>query len=91
MKKTALTVILYAIAISLTLISIAPYNRFKLLSMIVLISIAAGLLLSMTLVIWYEGTFKERLKQAMSAGFPLAALFFIAGYVYIIIESLIRK
>jgi hypothetical protein len=91
MKKIILTIILFAIAIALTFMSIAPYNKIMLLCTVLLFSIVAGLLMSLTLIAWYEGNFRERLAQAASIGFPLAAGSFILGYAYIIIESLIRK
>lgn len=92
MKKVIPSVILYAVAIALTFVSIAPYNKFMLLGAVLLFSVVAGSVMSLTLVTWYEGnTFRERLGQAAAVGFPLAAGSFILGYVYIIVESLIRK
>ncbi|MGZ3929897.1 MAG: hypothetical protein ACXVPQ_05540 [Bacteroidia bacterium] len=89
MKKIILTIILYAIAIALTFVSIAPNT--KVILFVLMISIVAGSLMSLTLVVWYEGNFREKIIQAAAVGFPLAAGSFILGYTYIIVESLIRK
>jgi hypothetical protein len=92
MKKVVLSVVLYAIAFALTFISVAPHNKFMLVAGVTLFSIVAGLLLSLTLLVWETGdTFKERMIKACSLGFPLAAASFILGYGYVIIQSLIRS
>lgn len=91
MKKILLSVVLYAIAFALTFMSVAPYNKFMLIVFVTLFSIVAGLLLSMTLLVWETGTFKERLSKAAGLGFPLAAVSFILGYAYVIIQSLIHN
>jgi len=90
MKKVILSVILYSIVIALTLITLAPYSKVTVVGLVVLFSVVAGFLLSLTLIVWYEGSFRDRLAQAAALGFPLAAASFIFGYVYIIVESLIR-
>ena len=92
MKKILLSVVLYGIAFAFTFISVAPHNKFMLIAFVTLFAIVAGLLLSLTLVAWETGvTFKERLIKAASLGFPLAAVSFILGYAYVIIQSLIRS
>ncbi len=91
MKKILLSVILYGLAFALTFMSVAPYNKFMLIALVTLFSLVSGLLLSLTLVVWETGTFKERLAKAASLGFPLAAASFILGYAYVIIQSLIYK
>ena len=92
MKKIILSVVLYAIALVLTFISVAPYDgQILIIAFVTLFSVVAGLLLSLTLIVWETGTIKERLLKASALGFPLAASSFILGYAYVIIQSLIRS
>jgi hypothetical protein len=91
MKTIIISAVLYAVAVLLTHLSLTPFNSMPLLISVVLILFIMGFILSLTLSVWNDGeTFKERMKKARQVGFPLAAGFYILGYVFVIVESLIR-
>jgi hypothetical protein len=90
MKTIIYSALLYAFALFLTYTSITPHNSTLLLISVLFLLIIMGLVLSLTLSVWFEGTFSERMRLARRTGFPLAPVVYILGYLFIIVESLIR-
>lgn len=82
---------LFASAIILTFVSISPINNYTIAASILLLLVLAAFILSLCLTVFYEGDFKERFNQAMPFAFKLCPTVYIAGYLFVIIESLIRN
>lgn len=91
MRALIIILILYASAVTLTFVSISPINNFTIAASVALLLIIASFLLSFCLTVFYEGSFKERYGHAMVPAFMLSPGTYIAGYSFIIIESLIRN
>ncbi len=89
--KTVLIVVLFAIAIGLTYVSITPYNSSLLLLAVPLVLLFVALIMAFFLSPWQEGEFKERFKKGLQTGCILSSGFFIIGYLFVIVESLIRS
>lgn len=89
--KRVLIVILFLIAIGLTYVSITPYNSGLLLLAVPMLLILFGLIMAFFLIAWNSGAdFKERFKKGLNLGLMLSSGFYILGYLFIIVESLIR-
>ena len=90
--KRVLIVVLFALAIGLTYVSITPYNSSLLLLAVPFLLVFFGLIMAFFLSSWqpdYE--FKDRFKHALGLGLILSSGFFILGYLFVIVESLIRN
>ena len=88
--KTVFIIVLFVIAIGLTYVSITPYNSSLLLLAVPLVLLFFGLIMAFFLSSWQEDEeFKERFKKGLQTGCILSAGFFILGYIYVIVESLI--
>lgn len=91
MKRVAI-VVLFVIAIGLTYVSITPYNSSLLLLSVPLILVFIGLIMAFFLSAWQSGDeFKDRFRKALNNGLMLSAGFYILGYLFVIVESLIRS
>ena len=89
MKRVSIA-LLFIIAIGLTYVSITPYNSSLLLLAVPLVLLFIGLIMAFFLSQWQSGeSFKERLKNALNTGLILSAGFYILGYLFVIVESLI--
>ena len=91
MRSNIITIILYIVAVALTFVTISPINNYTIAVSLLMLIIVTAFLISLALTLTYEGTFKERFNHAMHTGFMLAPACYIAGYIFIIIESLIRN
>jgi len=90
--KRVLIIVLFAIAIGLTYVSITPYNSGLLLLAVPMLLVFFGLLMAFFLVAWNTGDdFKDRFKKGLNLGLMLSAGFYILGYLFVIVESLIRS
>jgi cell division protein FtsW (lipid II flippase) len=89
--KRVLVIVLFAIAVGLTYVSLNPYNTALLLLAVPLVLLFFGILMAFFLSSWQEGEeFKERFRKALNQGLILSASFYILGYIFVIVESLIR-
>ena len=89
--KRVLIIVLFAIAIGLTYVSITPYNSGLLLLAVPMLLVFFGLIMALFLASWNTGEdFKERYKKGLNLGLMLSAGFYILGYLFVIVESLIR-
>ncbi len=89
MKRVSIA-LLFIIAIGLTYVSITPYNSSLLLLAVPLVLLFIGLIMAFFLSQWQSGeSFKERFKNALNTGLILSAGFYILGYLFVIVESLI--
>ncbi len=89
--KRVLIIVLFAIAIGLTYVSITPFNSGLLLLSVPMLLIFFGLIMALFLASWNSGEdFKERYKKGLNLGLMLSAGFYILGYLFVIVESLIR-
>jgi hypothetical protein len=89
--KRILIIVLFAIAIGLTYVSITPKNSLLLLA-VPLLLVFFGMIMAFFLVAWNSGdTFKERYKKGLNLGLILSSGFYILGYLFVIVESLIRN
>ena len=89
--KRVLIIVLFAIAIGLTYVSITPHNSALLLLSVALGLTFCSLIMAFFLSAWHSGDFKERFKKGLNVGFMLTSTFYIIGYLFVIVESLIRK
>lgn len=90
--KRVLIIVLFAIAIGLTYVSITPYNSGLLLLAVPMLLVFFGLIMAFFLSAWNSGVdFKERFRKGLNLGLMLSAGFYILGYLFIIVESLIRN
>ena len=89
--KRVFIIVLFAIAIGLTYASITPHNSALLLLSVALGLVFCSLIVAFFLSVWHYGEFKERFKKGLNVGFMLTTSFYIAGYLFVLIESLIRK
>jgi hypothetical protein len=90
--KRVLIIVLFAIAIGLTYVSITPYNSGLLLLAVPMLLIFFGLIMAFFLAAWNTGAdFKERYKKGLNLGLMLSSGFYILGYLFVIVESLIRN
>lgn len=90
--KRVLIVVLFAIAVGLTYISITPYNSGLLLLAVPMLLVFFGLIMAFFLTVWNTGAdFKERFKKGLNLGLMLSSGFYILGYLFVIVESLIRN
>ena len=88
--KPVLVIVLFLVAMGLTWVSIS-HN-----SALLIVSVALGLafcslIMAFFLSPWYIGEFKERFKKALTLGFMLTSIFYVLGYAFVIVESLIRS
>ena len=89
--KRVLIIVLFAIAIGLTYVSITPFNSGLLLLAVPMLLIFFGLIMALFLATWNTGDdFKERYKKGLNLGLMLSSGFYILGYLFVIVESLIR-
>ncbi len=89
--KRILVIVLFIIAIALTYVSLSPNNTSLLLLCVPLVLVFFGMLMAFFLIAWNSGeNFKERFKNGLNLGLMLSASFYILGYVFVIVESLIR-
>lgn len=88
--KNILILVLYLIAIVLTYISMTPYNTGFLIISVAMVLTFFSLIMAFLISPWYTGTFKQRYKKGLKLGFILSSGFYILGYLFIIVESLIR-
>lgn len=56
-----------------------------------LIVVIGGIVLSLSLTPWFAGSFLQRIKKTTRWGFPLSGLLFLAGYGYVLLETVIRE
>lgn len=89
--KRVLIIVLFLIAVGLTYVSITPHNSAFLLLSVALGLVFCSLIMAFFLSAWHSGEFKERFKKGLNVGFILTNGFFILGYLFVIVESLIRK
>lgn len=90
--KRVLIIVLFAIAVGLTYVSITPYNSSLLLLAVPFILVIFGLIMAFFLSSWQEDyEFKDRFKHALSLGLILSSGFYILGYLFIIVQSLISN
>ncbi|MBK7669279.1 MAG: hypothetical protein IPJ32_19215 [Sphingobacteriaceae bacterium] len=90
--KRVLIIVLFAIAIGLTYLSITPYNSGLLLLAVPMMLLFFGLLMAFFLTAWNSGQdFKERFMKGLNLGLMLSSGFYILGYIFVIVESLIRS
>ena len=90
--KRVLIIVLFAIAIGLTYVSITPYNSGLLLLAVPMLLVFFGLIMALFLATWKTGEdFKERYKKGLNLGLMLSSGFYILGYLFVIVESLIRS
>jgi hypothetical protein len=91
MKRVSI-IVLFAIAIGVTYLSITPYNSGLLLLAVPMMLLFFGMLMAFFLVAWNtEGEFKDRFKKGLNLGLILSSGFYILGYLFVIVESLIRS
>jgi len=87
--KTVLVVILFIIAIGLTYLSLSPNNTSLLLLAVPMVLVFFGLIMAFFLSSWQkEEEFKDRFKSALNVGLMLSAGFYILGYLFVIVKSL---
>ena len=81
--KRVLIIVLFAIAICLTYISLNPNNTSLLLLAVPLVLVFFGMIMAFFLSSWqpYEA-FKDRFKGAFNMGLILSAGFYILGYLF---------
>jgi lysylphosphatidylglycerol synthetase-like protein (DUF2156 family) len=91
MKAILTTIVLTILVSVLTFISSHPTEKFNGIFFVLIILIFCASIASLMLMLWFKGTFQERLKKASSFGFPLAALAMLLGYFYVVIDSIIQK
>ena len=90
--KRVLIIVLFAIAVGLTYVSITPYNSSLLLLAVPFILVIFGLIMAFFLSSWQEDyEFKDRFKHGLSLGLILSSGFYILGYLFIIVQSLISN
>jgi hypothetical protein len=89
--KRVLIVVLFVIAIGLTYMSITPHNSAYLLLSVALGLVFCSLIMAFFITPWHSGEFKERFKKGLNNGFLLTTGFYILGYLFVIVESLIRS
>ena len=88
--KTVFIIVLFVIAIALTYVSITPYNSSLLLLAVPLVLLFVALIMAFFLSSWHDDEdFKERFKKGLATGCILSAGFYIIGYLFVIVESLI--
>lgn len=88
--KKALIFVLFSLVIGLTYTSLTPHNSFLLLVSVCLGLIFSSLLLAFLTSPWYFGTFKDRFKKGLYLGFYLSTSFYLLGYCFVLLESIIR-
>ena len=87
--KQVLVIVLFLAAIGLTWVSIS-HNSALLIISVALGLVFCSLIMAFFLSPWYIGEFKLRFKKALTLGFMLTSTFYILGYAFVIVESLIR-
>lgn len=90
MKEKALIILLFCIAIGCTFVSMTPHNTGFLIISVAMVLTFCSLVIAFFISPWYLGSFKESFKKSLKLGFILASSFYILGYFFILIESLIR-
>lgn len=86
-----LILILFIACIILTFISMTPYNSGFLVISIGLCIGACSIFMAFLLNPWYYGTFKERFRKSLKLGFLFTTGSYVSGYLFILLESLIRS
>lgn len=90
MKEKVIIILLFCIAIGCTFISMTPYNTGFLIISVGMGLTVCSLIMAFFISPWYLGAFKDRFKKSLKLGFILASSFYILGYCFILLESLIR-
>lgn len=91
MKAILTTIVLTILVSLLTFISSHPTEKYKGIFLVLCVVVFCGSIASLMLILWFKGTFKERLKKSASFAFPLAAFSMLLGYFYVVIDSIIQK
>lgn len=89
--QKALILILFIACIIVTFVSMSPYNTGFLILTIGLGLGACSIFMAFLINPWYFGTFKERFRKSLKLGFLFTTASYLSGYLFILIESLIRS
>jgi hypothetical protein len=88
--KRVLAIVLFIAALGVTWVSIS-HNSALLIVSVALGLVFCSLIMAFFLSPWYIGEFKERFKKALTLGVTLTSTFYVLGYTFVIVESLIRS
>lgn len=88
--KRVLAIVLFVVALGLTWVSISHNSALLIVSVALGLSFCS-LIMAFFLSPWYLGEFKERFKKALTLGFMLTSTFYVLGYTFVVVESIIRS
>ncbi len=91
MKVFIASALLHLAVFITAIVSKAPYDVGTYLFFIFIFFTVSGAVSSLLLSAWYKGDFKTRVTKATKLTILLLPASYILGYVFILIESAVRK
>jgi ABC-type polysaccharide/polyol phosphate export permease len=89
MKTYILTTVIYFLCIWLTLVSTSSYDGPALVCFMTVALFVGGILLSMSVSLWYVDDRQTITPRGAAIGFPLSGIIYLSGYGFILLKSLI--